>query len=730
MLRRGGGGGGGGGGNSAGGSVHAARQLLLSIFDGALGSSGQGRRGGRAGGSGGHRPTYDARRREGEWECLLCGFGTNRPHREYCFSCNRPRNAAEVGGKGGAQRGFAGGAQRQKGKPEGFASGGGLGAGGPVGAGGSRPLLGGRGLGVPNGVGAKGTGHDAARSPAWKGKGPSCPAAADGVPGAGGSKGGLGKRAPAKGGASDKSSAATTSDKTGGNMAWGRPKVVLDEEGFELVQPRKVRVADDGEDAPMQTTTRTDDDRASRRAFTPTQRRWTDIDSDDEEGGCGDANHDGEDDDATGECVHGPDPSQLRAAFEEHARAVREMEKAGGFGPALSTMRLARDEAEKRWREAKAPAPLSKRLIWAEAKVEKAQAALTRARLALDQFDEDTDKKRAELCGRIEEADLWYRWRQEQLEDIHAEAAGRTCGTSGGGAAGEGNAVVRQRIRGHMLPEMQAILEEVQEGTDLHGRLALVVAELADAETKLGTAQGGDGADRYDMSVGDSHDDDWDPQGRAQHDGSAEDHQWGDPEEDRGQARSAAWKPEGPGRWTRASNSGGGRHESRPGADSTGSTQTNGGAPNACLEEGDRTTVGGKAGTTGGEATTQAEGDHDDPATARSNKHRRRQTEAEVEEEERKASDAKRAMELHAQLERASAAQEKSYQEGMGGFGSEVALSMAAQKFVLDVQRAQAHANELGIEPRCADGRSLLQLSPAELKQWTEEHLGGDDMRD
>ncbi len=59
-----------------------------------------------------------------------------------------------------------------------------------------------------------------------------------------------------------------------------------------------------------------------------------------------------------------------------------------------------------------------------------------------------------------------------------------------------------------------------------------------------------------------------------------------------------------------------------------------------------------------------------------------------------------------------------------------MALSLAAQKFALDVQRAQAQAGELGIEPRAEDGRTLLELSPAELKQWVEDHLEEDDMRD
>ncbi len=93
-------------------------------------------------------------------------------------------------------------------------------------------------------------------------------------------------------------------------------------------------------------------------------------------------------------------------------------------------------------------------------------------------------------------------------------------------------------------------------------------------------------------------------------------------------------------------------------------------------------------------------------------------------------SDAKRAQELQEQLQRATAVQQQSYLEGSGGFGSQVALSWAAQKFVLDVQRAQAQAGEMGIEPKAEDGRSLLQLSPMELKQWTEQYLDEESMHD
>ncbi len=142
------------------------------------------------------------------------------------------------------------------------------------------------------------------------------------------------------------------------------------------------------------------------------------------------------------------------------------------------------------------------------------------------------------------------------------------------------------------------------------------------------------------------------------------------------------------------------------------------------------TPAGAGSGTmSSGKGTGSEKGDED--GGERAGKHRRRQTEAEAMEDARAAADARRAEELHRHLQAASAAQEQSYREGNGGFGSEAALSAAAQKFVLDVQKAQAQANELGVEARAEDGRALLQLSPAELRLWMEKNLeGGDGMRD
>ncbi len=66
-----------GGGNLVGGgNFHAARQLLLSLLDGAAAGHGQGPRGGLGGPRAGGRQGSLQRQRSGEWACV-CGVPTN-----------------------------------------------------------------------------------------------------------------------------------------------------------------------------------------------------------------------------------------------------------------------------------------------------------------------------------------------------------------------------------------------------------------------------------------------------------------------------------------------------------------------------------------------------------------------------------------------------------------------------------------------------------------------------
>ncbi len=736
MQRR--GGGGGGGGKGGGGGAAAARQLLLSLFDGALADRGHSLRRAQGSGKGGGKQGNSARPRDGEWSCH-CGFATNRPHREACYVCGRSRDVAEVGRaaqfSGAGSRGATGGKGHRNARVHDVGEGDRV-VRGPIGADGKRPLLGGSGRQPLVGAAGGGHGKGSADVPAWKGKGPSWGATTGHGKGHTGATRDLGTKGGAR--ESDRGGGKPTTNEgcDDGRCAWTRPQPVLDEEGYELVQPRRVRADKGGPkggnaDGAPATKGATDMGAAAVEA----RRLWSD-DSDDEDWPVDD---DGDGEDGEGGDADGgnetPDPKQLRNTYEGYAKAVKDMEKRGTYGPAIDTMRQARDAAEEAWRQAKAPAPLPRRLDWAETKLRRAQAALTRARLALDRFDDEMERQRADLLERIQVADSWCKWRQQQLDDIHQEAAARVPGRRNEGPHCGGATEVRERLRGHVLPEMQAILEEVQEGSAVHERLALLVAGLADAEAKLGEQRDVDGPARYDLYDDDSLYDGWQeghqPTAEAAG-GAAQDE---DPRDDQGRARPAAeWRPEGPGRWSRADAGRRGALQAQAkGRATTGESPLNQGMEGEAGGRGLRQSD--TPANADGEAASSRRGagpeEEDDDGGRRAGKHRRRQTDAEAMEAARAAEDARRAEELHRHLQAATAAQEQSYREGSGGFGSEAALSAAAQKFVLDVQKAQAQAHEMGVEARAEDGRALLQLSPAELRQWTEKNLeGGDGMRD
>ncbi len=577
-----------------------------------------------------------------------------------------------------------------------------------MGAYGNRPLLGqgSRGSGLHSAL-SQTAGAD--RGVAWDGRGPTIVEGAQGWPPSKGTSGaakGGGKGPGAHVGAGGGGAKGDGKGATGqGGGKWTRPARVLDDDDYELVQPRRVRVADAGGKG--------DGDMGQRRGQAGASgvnsgRRWSDEDSDEEVEADGDEADEGDEVEDQARVADDGDPARLRATFEEHARAVREMERKGGFGPALATMRNARDAAEAAWRQTKAPAPLPKRLQWAEAKLHKAQAALTRERLALDAFDEETERRRDQHCARIREAEEWLRWRQQQLDDIHSEV-GERAPNRGNGRSSEAGAKVRQRLRGQVLPEIQAILEKMQDGTDIHERLTLVAAGLADAERQLDDDGCDDGVQHFDMHDGDDH---WD--GDCDHDDALSDvgdederthERGGDADGGKG-GRSAEWRPEGPGRWTRA------------GATSAAAAAKS----DTCTSDANGTRIeagGALARARASDSAVEDLGEEDAQPAERSAKHRRCRSDAEVRQEE----DARRARELHQQHQQAEAAQRESFEAGKGGFGSDVALSLAAQKFVLEVQEARTKAMAKGIDPH-VNGKDLIQLTPAELQAWVQEKLG------
>ncbi len=740
MLRGRGGAKGGGGGRADsdggfGGVAAACRQLLSAI--------------------GGSAPTYmqrgsgqprgSSRAREGEWACS-CGFATNRPHRMACHSCGAERSRAEIGGGsgGGKGKGKGGGIMVQRGDTSGGLRGPRKG-GGPVGANGTRPMLGQYAkVQRPDHSGGKegqGKGGSASTWTGELGKGTTYMhanvghGALGGKP-CGGADAGKGKCEAPQG--NNKGAGGMDAGGKGGDgprTLWVRPPRIVADDGYELVQPQRVRVRieeqggqgkGDGRAVGMPGT----EERVERK-------RWaeTEDDSDDDldmeaQDDADESWEEGEDDEGHDGEAAAPDPRVLKAKYEELARAARDLERRGGFaqeGVALKAVRSARDKAEREWREAKVPAPLPTRLGWAEAKVEKAGAALSRIRKELDDFDEWCDQSRAAICKRMEEADAWYRWRQEQRDSLLAEAGEKVpCrGAANGGARGD---EVRQSIRSQLLPELQAVMEYADGNPEILERLAMVAAGLVEAESKLGGQEGFSGAEHYDMAQGE-------PRGGQKGETEGIGGERIQQEEERGprgggkgeKEKAAEWKPEGPGRWSRtaaAAAEGKGSDSAKElqqqrqqregkGADGPGK---DGGHPT------ERETRAG--GGRGARCAENGGGEDDDGRDEKPPKQRKKQTEEETREEDRAESDRKRAEELHRQQQEAMAAQMDSYDAGQGGFGSQAALSAVAQKFVLLVQTTQARAEAMGVEPRASDGRTLLELSPEELQEWDKKHLG------
>ncbi len=594
------------------------------------------------------------------------------------------------------------------------ADGRGGGGGGPIGADGGRPLLGAHGA-------ARSYSHVVSGKPMGLHGGDAC------IMGKGGEHG------PARGkGAAMAEGKGPEKGGTAADGTWMRetPQAVMEEGGFQLVQSRRARAKGGGQ------AMHAPEHAVEEPSRTPVARqRWSDLASAcDEDEDMDDEDLDAEwDDEAEGtEPAAESDPRQLRANYEELSRAVRNLEKRGGFtqgSTALRALEEARDKAERAWRSAKPPAPLPTRMAWAESKLDKAATALTKARLAVDELDAAYEKQREFLYQQIHEAEAWYRWRQQQVDDLHNEAAEKAPARRGAQGS-EGGAEVKEKIRDQLLPEVQAIMEHAEGNPELLEKLSLLAAGLVDAETRLAGSPSAPAAETFDMAEGDSDGGNGGGTTRdtASKGGAGCTQGKGGADAGGPKGKSSEWRSDGPGRWSRAAAAGKtGNASAEMAAQATAAaaaSQTKGDSGAGGAAAAPRRGAGdGANGQDCGMDDDEAASDREDGGPP---KHRRRRSAEDTRNEAREAADRKRAEELHAQQSAAAAAQVDSFNAGAGGFGSQAALSIAAQRFVGEVQSAQERAAKRGIEPKAGDGRALLELTPMELQQWVEENLADD----
>ncbi len=455
-------------------------------------------------GSGGGAAIGGERRPQlGDWGCKGCSFHPNFARRRNCYQCGRPRSPRGEGGNG--VKGGGGSLTR-----------------GPIGADGLRPMLGGRGLGAARNVANSTSTGAAQRAPSFRVPGASVAArAATGVAasGGGGNAGGhivgtSGKQA---------STAPRGGSGQGGTTAAGlatNARTTCDADGFQTVTHRRGwrrnrATGDDGDDIATAgphdgaTTTATGDDG----------------------GPPGDA--DECDDDAD---EGAPTATQLHQAWHDELAVVKRLRQQGiaSDHPAMQAACRARDDAEKAWRDNKAPTPPSLRLSRVQAKLDRAIALQAEARQAILDLEKAHRTEMEVLQVRMDGATERVRARRQQLEHIQDQVA--TGGRVSEANAVQGDAVrqVHSAICDTVAPVIATLIENLDSSTPAWTALNGILGTLADSKSLLEKAIPPVPATRSFNIAGE----DWDEEDGDGHDGCG-DSDWSESHELQGNGKHA-----------------------------------------------------------------------------------------------------------------------------------------------------------------------------------------------
>ncbi len=214
-----------------------------------------------------------------------------------------------------------------------------------------------------------------------------------------------------------------------------------------------------------------------------------DEDEDQEEehwDGCGDAEDDGDgdaevDDDADADADE-PSESDLRQAWDEARDAVRLLERSSQRVPQelLAQARAQRAAAEERWRAARTPQPLAKRLRWAEAALTEAVAKQEAHRRELLEFERATEERRRELRLRAEVDDARTARKREALDLLRREGAPQAVP-----ACERALRIAAEGIDTDLGPALAAVAEKVPEGSPVWLELQAALATLCNVDGVL-----------------------------------------------------------------------------------------------------------------------------------------------------------------------------------------------------------------------------------------------------
>ncbi len=380
------------------------------------GAKGEGRRDHRKGGmaenaavgTGTARSGGGSRGKPGDWQCQACQAFPCFARTTACYVCGAARGGKGAGTGGGGAKGSASFSRQRR--PDEYL--------GPIGAGGTRPLLGRRAADAAVPAAAAQRGH------------------ADSQP----------ARAP---GASPAVRSEAAGTGRGGQISGGLSSMCVDEEGYQAVRngiPKRVaeRAAEEltaggrrmpkrphGAWAELSEQPEEDEEPEMHRQEVH-ERDGDALANDDNETTMPTGGHEETGPRQTEEKDNGDgggelQEQQLRREWQNYCQVCRNLER-DATTPArlLADARSLRDEAEKKWRAAKTPHPLYKRVRWAESELRDAQAKEALHQRELDVHLEQTARRTRELETR-QRADAARTARKlAALQELHREGATST----------------------------------------------------------------------------------------------------------------------------------------------------------------------------------------------------------------------------------------------------------------------------------------------------------------
>ncbi len=380
---------------------------------------------------GGHRGGYE-KGKPGDWDCGECGAYPCFARAVRCFRCNAPRRGGGVAYDRAARgKGKGGRITAETGKASYL---------GPIGAYGNKPMLGKRGGGS----------NDDDKPPTFRVPGASAAARAEAERARSDSEG----FTSAKGGRTAKTDAKAAGAQSG-QPCQQKPPVATKNSWAELAEE------DDGDPG--------DAEMADARA--------TEGDEDgDQEGGI-----EGPGDEVDDEDV--PSEGELRSRWQAHCAVVRRLERDGQPLPPglLANVKAQRDAAERKWRAARTPHPLHKRLRWAEADLRAAEAKESSRRKELEEHLERVAARTREIEERLAVDEARTERKREALRNLQKEG-----GLAYRPAMEKAARVAIAGIGTEVAPALSAIIERLGDGEEgIRCELQLLSTSLGKVESAL-----------------------------------------------------------------------------------------------------------------------------------------------------------------------------------------------------------------------------------------------------